>query len=102
MTADLKLANLEPKRPDQLKFRRVRRGAGFTYVEMNEVRDEGIIRRLKRLAVPPASRDTLFDQEPTYKPLGATQPVACNTGITLNGSEYGNCVRRADWQNSSY
>jgi DNA topoisomerase IB len=56
MLADLKVASLEPTKPEHLKIRRVRRGAGFAYVQANgrNIRERTIIRRLERLAVPPA------------------------------------------------
>jgi DNA topoisomerase-1 len=66
MLADLKVASLEPTKPEHLKIRRVRRGAGFAYVQANghNIRERTIIRRLERLAVPPAYRETLFATNP--------------------------------------
>jgi DNA topoisomerase I len=66
MNSDLKIASLEPTRPDHLKIRRLRRGSGFAYVRTNgrQIREGTIIRRLERLAVPPAYRDTRFAISP--------------------------------------
>jgi hypothetical protein len=66
MHSDLKIASLEPTRPDHLKIRRLRRGSGFAYVRTNgrQIREGTIIRRLERLAVPPAYRDTRFAISP--------------------------------------
>jgi DNA topoisomerase I len=62
MIADIRAGGLQPTKPDHLKIRRVRRGAGFAYVKTNgrPVRQRKTIRRLKGLAVPPAYRDTRF------------------------------------------
>jgi DNA topoisomerase-1 len=66
MNADLRLAGLERATPTQLKIRRVRRGNGFVYVKPNgqALRDLQVIRRLTRLAVPPAYRDAVFASNP--------------------------------------
>ncbi|MGB8111275.1 MAG: DNA topoisomerase IB [Pseudolabrys sp.] len=66
MFADLKAESLELTKPADLKIRRVRRGAGFAYVRSNgsNIRERKIIRRLERLAVPPAYRDTVFAINP--------------------------------------
>src|SRR5262245_46590883 len=62
MMADIQAGGLQRTKPDHLKIRRVRRGAGFTYVKANgrPIRERKIIRRLQGLAVPPAYRDTRF------------------------------------------
>src|SRR5262249_45457984 len=64
--ADLKLVGLEATEPGHLKIRRVRRGSGFAYLQTNGlyVRDRRTIKRLERLAVPPAYRETLFSINP--------------------------------------
>ena len=66
MIADLKTASLEPTEPDHLKIRRVRRGAGFVYLQSNGnyIRKRTTIRRLERLAMPPAYRDARFAVNP--------------------------------------
>jgi DNA topoisomerase-1 len=66
MLADLKVASLEATKPEHLKIRRVRRGAGFAYIQANgrNIRERAIIRRLERLAVPPAYRETRFAINP--------------------------------------
>jgi hypothetical protein len=66
MNSDLKIASLEPTRPDHLKIRRLRRGSGFAYVRTNgrQIRESTTIRRLERLAVPPAYSDTRFAISP--------------------------------------
>lgn len=66
MNADLRLAGLEWTSPEQLTIRRVRRGGGFRYVQANgrTLRDTKAIRRLERLAVPPAYRETVFATNP--------------------------------------
>lgn len=66
MIADLKIASLQPTRTDHLKIRRVRRGTGFAYVQANgrHISERGTIRRLERLAVPPAYRDTRLATNP--------------------------------------
>ena len=57
---------LQPTKPDHFKIRRVRRGAGFAYLKANgrPIRQRKTIRRLERLAVPPAYRDTRFAINP--------------------------------------
>jgi DNA topoisomerase I len=62
MIADIQSGGLQPTKPDHLKIRRVRRGAGFAYVKANgrPIRQRKTIRRLESLAVPPAYRDTRF------------------------------------------
>jgi DNA topoisomerase IB-like protein len=99
MLADLKVASLEPTKPEHLKIRRVRRGAGFAYVLANgrNIRERTLIRRLERLAVPPAYRETRFATNPRGQSDG-TRPDASNTATTLNGNEYESCVRRGVWQ----
>jgi DNA topoisomerase-1 len=64
--ADLKLAGLEATDPEHLKIRRVRRGNGFAYLQTNGryVRKRKTIKRLERLAVPPAYRGALFSINP--------------------------------------
>ena len=66
MLADLKVASLEPTKPEHLKIRRVRRGAGFAYVRANgrNIRERKTIRRLERLAVPPAYNEARFAINP--------------------------------------
>jgi DNA topoisomerase I len=66
MFSDLKAASLELTRPGHLKIRRLRRGDGFTYVrpDGSNIRERTTIRRLERLAVPPAYRDTIFAINP--------------------------------------
>jgi DNA topoisomerase I len=66
MYSDLKGASLEFTKPKHLKIRRVRRGKGFTYVRSDgsHIRERTTIRRLERLAVPPAYRETLFATNP--------------------------------------
>ena len=62
MIADNHVGGLQPTKPDHLKIRRVRRGAGFAYLKANghAIREKKVIRRLERLAVPPAYRETRF------------------------------------------
>ena len=66
MFSDLKAASLEFTRPGHLKIRRIRRGNGFTYVRSDgsKIRERTTIRRLERLAVPPAYRETVFAINP--------------------------------------
>ena len=66
MIADLKFAGLKATRPSHFKIRRVRRGAGFVYLQSNghHIRERTTIRRLERLAVPPAYRDARFAVNP--------------------------------------
>ena len=60
MLADLKVTSLEPTKPEHLKIRRVRRGAGFAYVQANgrNIRERtlkyfliAIVLRVQRLAI---------------------------------------------------
>ena len=62
MITDIQAGGLQPTKPDHLKIRRVRRGAGFAYVKANgrPIRQRKTIRRLESLAVPPAYHDTRF------------------------------------------
>jgi len=66
MFADLKAASLELTKPGHFKIRRLRRGDRFTYVrpDGSNIRERTTIRRLERLAVPPAYRDTIFAINP--------------------------------------
>jgi DNA topoisomerase-1 len=88
MNSDLKIASLEPTRPDHLKIRRLRRGSGFAYVRTNgrQIHESTTIRRLERLAVPPAYRDTRFaiSLRAHIQAVGR-DAAACNTAITRNG-----------------
>ena len=51
---------------DSLSIRRARRGRGWIYIGQNQhpIRDPKIIRRLARLAVPPAYGDVLYATDP--------------------------------------
>ena len=51
---------------DVLSIRRRRCGKGWTYLAPNgrTIRDRGIVRRLARLAVPPAYADVLYAEDP--------------------------------------
>src|SRR5262249_6345504 len=51
---------------DALSIRRARRGRGWIYIGHNQhpIRDPKIIRRLARLAVPPAYGDVLYATDP--------------------------------------
>jgi DNA topoisomerase-1 len=51
---------------DSLSIRRARRGKGWIYIGQNQhpIRDPKIIRRLARLAVPPAYADVLYAADP--------------------------------------
>jgi DNA topoisomerase I len=51
---------------DSLSIRRARRGRGWIYIDPNQhpIRDPKIIRRLARLAVPPAYADVLYAADP--------------------------------------
>jgi DNA topoisomerase I len=51
---------------DSLSIRRARRGRGWIYIGHNQhpIRDPKIIRRLARLAVPPAYADVLYAADP--------------------------------------
>jgi DNA topoisomerase-1 len=51
---------------DELTIRRRRRGAGFVYVNGSNrpLRDQHLLYRLKRLAVPPAYEDVLYAADP--------------------------------------
>jgi len=51
---------------DALSIRRTRRGRGWIYIGHNQhpIRDPKIIRRLARLAVPPAYADVLYAADP--------------------------------------
>jgi DNA topoisomerase I len=66
MIDDIQSGGLEPTKPDHFKIRRVRRGARFSYLKANgrPIRERKTIRRLERLAVPPAYRDTRFAINP--------------------------------------
>src|SRR5262245_46425133 len=66
MFADFNGASLEFTQSKHLKIRRIRRRNGFAYVRVNgrTVRERATIRRLERLAVPPAYRETLFATNP--------------------------------------
>ena len=66
MFSDLKAVSLEFTKPRHLKIRRVRCGKGFTYVRSDgsHIRERTTIRRLERLAVPPAYRGTIFAINP--------------------------------------
>jgi len=66
MIADIQSRGLETSKPDHFKIRRVRRGAGFSYLKAKgrPIRERKTIRRLERLAVPPAYHDTRFAINP--------------------------------------
>jgi len=51
---------------NQLTIRRIRRGKGYAFVRANgtQIRHAGTIRRLHRMAVPPAYRDVRYSPDP--------------------------------------
>jgi len=51
---------------NQLTIRRIRRGKGYAFVRSNgtQIRHAGTIRRLHRMAVPPAYRDVRYSPDP--------------------------------------
>lgn len=52
--------------PNQLTIRRVRRGKGYSFIRANGtlIRHAGTIRRLNRMAVPPAYRQVRYSPDP--------------------------------------
>src|SRR5262249_57999528 len=55
-----------PAPPDALSIRRGRRGRVWPYIrdEGRPIKDAGVVRRLARLAVPPAYKDVLYAADP--------------------------------------
>ena len=53
--------------PDALTIRRIKRGKGYSFVRANgsKILHEPTIRRLNRMAVPPAYRDVRYSPDPT-------------------------------------
>src|SRR5262249_54799735 len=53
--------------PNALTIRRIKRGKGYSFIRANgtTVRHEPTIRRLNRMAVPPAYRDVRYSPDPT-------------------------------------
>jgi len=53
--------------PHALTIRRIKRGRGYSFVRANgtQIRHEPTIRRLHRMAVPPAYRDVRYSPDPT-------------------------------------
>src|SRR6201999_4653910 len=51
---------------NQLTIRRIKRGRGYSFVRANgtQVRHAGTIRRLHRMAVPPAYREVRYSPDP--------------------------------------
>src|SRR6185437_12473242 len=51
---------------NQLTIRRVKRGRGYSFMRANgtQIRHAGTIRRLHRMAVPPAYRDVRYSPDP--------------------------------------
>jgi DNA topoisomerase-1 len=66
MISDIQSGGLELTKANHLKIRRVRRGVGFAYLSANgrPIRERKTVRRLERLAVPPAYRQTRFAINP--------------------------------------
>lgn len=64
--ATAQLAGLRYTIDDQPGIRRKRKGRGFTYVDRDgvAVRDEGELRRIRRLAIPPAWTDVWISPSP--------------------------------------
>ncbi|HEU5019788.1 MAG TPA: DNA topoisomerase IB [Pseudolabrys sp.] len=62
----LRTLDLHIVRPEDLSIRRRRNGHGFVYSRLNGqiLRDKATIRRLKRLAVPPAYQDVFLSADP--------------------------------------
>lgn len=52
---------------NQLTIRRVKRGRGYSFIRANgtQIRHAGTIRRLHRMAVPPAYREVRYSPDPT-------------------------------------
>jgi DNA topoisomerase-1 len=52
---------------NQLTIRRIKRGKGYSFIRANgtQVRHAGTIRRLHRMAVPPAYREVRYSPDPT-------------------------------------
>jgi DNA topoisomerase-1 len=65
LAALIKAAGLRYVTTDQLTLRRRRRGAGFAYLDRaGKACDAATVRRLKRLAVPPAYEDVCYAEDP--------------------------------------
>jgi DNA topoisomerase-1 len=63
LAADLGLSLADQ---NQLTIRRIRRGKGYSFIRANgtQIRHTGTIRRLHRMAVPPAYRDVRYSPDP--------------------------------------
>ena len=90
---------------EDLTWRRLRRGKGFSYVREDgaAIRDRATVRRLAALAVPPAYEDVRYapdSAQPTCRPSAAMPQGVCDIVIIRIGRRCARPARCAGWSGS--
>ena len=86
---------------NELTIRRIKRGKNYSFVRANgtPIRHVGTIRRLNRMAVPPAYRKSATHpiRPRICRRWAATRRAGCNTATMPIGKRFANSARRIGW-----